>query len=157
MKIRYIAFIYTIILLTIIVGSYFVYIGKETGSIDMVYYNKQLNQISIDIEKGINISTIENNYQCYILVMSDSDYESNLNERLLEGDIVLDLYSKEQYIGKIAWDTEAKTYLQRKKQLFDKYALLCMILLAIGYFSLWMVYHNYVRPFRKLQAFSHEI
>jgi signal transduction histidine kinase len=157
MKIRYIIGIFTIVISCIILGSYFEYKRQKTVSIDMVFYNKQLNLISEGLEKGVDRSTLESIYQCDILLMSDENYESTLNELFKEGYVVLDLYKSGQYIGKTAWNMGLNTYQQLKLQLFEKFALACSILLVLGYFGLLVVYYRYVLPFRKLQDFSKEI
>lgn len=157
MKIRYIVCIYTIIMTGVMFGFISVYNQKEEDSLDILYYNDRLKQMEEDYQNGITENHIEEVYGCNLILLQEPEYAAELNECLKRGDIILDFYAEDQIAGKVTWDTERQIYRDMKKQLFLKYILVCLVLLAAGYFSMGILYLFFIRPFNRLQNFSAEI
>ncbi len=157
MKIRYIAVIYTLLLLLAVLGGYGLMKNNTIEERDMVFYQEQLTQIHREIASGESCDMLAGAYDCEILLLTDTDYQSKINERIKKGDMILDLYQNNTMIGKVMWDFERVTYQKLEHQLLQGYLLLGLILLLIGYIAMGLLYYGVVRPFHKLQSFTSEI
>ncbi len=157
MKIRYIVCIYTMIMIGVMFGFISVYNQEEGDSVDILYYNDRLKQMEEDYQNGIAKNSIEEVYECNLILLREPEYAAELNECLKRGDIILDFYAEGQIAGKVTWDTERQIYRDMKKQLFLKNILVCLVLFAAGYFIMGILYLSFIRPFNRLQNFSAEI
>ncbi len=157
MKIRYLALDYTFLML-----AAFFLLGQSvwqvpSGERDMVYYNGQMQQIERALEDGKSETEIEAEYGCEMLFLSETDYDSRLQEMLKKGAVVLDYRRDGEIAGKIAWDEESGLYREAKRKLLGRAGLLWLVLLAGGYGLLLLIYLYFIKPFRALQRFSAHI
>ncbi|MBQ3600616.1 MAG: HAMP domain-containing histidine kinase [Lachnospiraceae bacterium] len=157
MKIRYIAGIYTLILLIVVANMVLKVKKEENAIVDMVYFNEQFMLIDEELKDGNDRTEIEDLYQCKILYLEDENYESRLAEVIQSGSMILDYYRDGEIYGKIAWQIEGDAYQKLREELFLESLLLCVVLLLIGYFILAMIYFNFIRPFKNLQQFSSQV
>ena len=83
MKIRYIAVVYTLLML--IVLGIFAKEMNETDykTVDMISINESVKLIEDDIKQGEERYSIEEKRNCEILFFTDKDYESRLNQAAL--------------------------------------------------------------------------
>ena len=157
MKIRYIAGIYTLILLIVAANIVLKMKKEENATVDMVYFNEQFMLIDEELKEGNDRTEIEDLYQCKILYLEDENYESRLAELIQSGCMILDYYEDGEIYGKIAWQIERDAYQKLREELFQEVLLLCVVLLLIGYFMLTLIYFNFIRPFKNLQQFSSQV
>lgn len=166
MKIRYLAIVYTLLLL---LSGLFLWnrIGKENGfSIDMLELNTKAGKISEEIlaldmtaEESFQseVGKIEEEYDCRITFLSDKNYESVNSRWIRDGMSVFDVRENGVIVGKIAFDTrppETKNLAQKQKtqllySLGAAYLAGMLLILVIWYF--------YIRPFRQLSSFASSV
>lgn len=157
MKIKYIAAIYSVLILFAVVPGLHTATADAAGERDMVAYYEQRTLVIQQLELGTDTLQLEEAYECSILLITDENYESILNEQIKQGAVILDMVSGEQYIGKVIWNSEYTSYQELVHQLLEKYMLLCVFLLLAGYLFMGLMYRSMVSPFRKLQVFTSEI
>ena len=157
MKIRYIAGIYTLIILIVAVNITLKVKKEENATIDMVYFNEQFRLIEAEMEQGKDRAEIEALYQCEILYLEDENYAGRLSKLMQSGSMILDYYQDGEIYGKIAWQIEGNAYQKLREQLFREVLVLCLILLLVGYIILAIIYFSFIQPFKKLQYFSAQI
>ncbi|MBQ4529030.1 MAG: HAMP domain-containing histidine kinase [Lachnospiraceae bacterium] len=157
MKIRYIAGIYTMLMLVLLL--LFAKGMKETDykAVDMVSMNETIKQIEEDFSQGEDRKSIEEKRKCEILFLTDEDYESSLNQAIQEGKLLLDYREQETIKGKIIFHIQGEKYQQLQKELFMTMIIICLVISIVVYALLGVVYISFVRPFHKLQKFSTEI
>ena len=157
MKIRYIAGIYTLIILILAVNITLKVKKEENATIDMVYFNEQFRLIEAEMEQGKGRAEIEALYQCEILYLEDENYAGRLSKLMQSGSMILDYYQDGEIYGKIAWQIEGNAYQKLREQLLREVLVLCLILLLVGYIILAIIYFSFIQPFKKLQYFSAQI
>lgn len=140
---------------------------------DMVWYNGEVKAIEAGLEQGTTREMIEQEHGCKLLFVKDADYQSRLNEYLMDGNMILDLYMKEEelyhtdgiekemeagiHIGKAVWQIKEERYhmlRERLKRIVTAYGI---ILLAVSYGLLLLLHQNYIKPFQKLQEFTAQV
>ncbi|MBP3459067.1 MAG: HAMP domain-containing histidine kinase [Lachnospiraceae bacterium] len=157
MKIRYLAAVFTVFM-GIVLAYFLLVTGQnEQAALDMVYYNKELKEISEAVRSGIEKENLEAEYDCSLLFLTDEDYKSRLNEALLKGYVILDYEEDGQVAGKVIWDRESRLYQTWKSRMRREIVIFWSTMLAAGYLLLTILYLRFVRPFRQLQVFSAEI
>lgn len=157
MKIRYLAAAFTVFMGIVAAYFWMETSSDEQAAFDMVYYNKELKEISEAAESGAERMDLETEYDCSLLFLTDKDYKSRLNEALLDGNIVLDYEEDGMITGKVVWDRESRLFGQWKKQMRSDLLLACGFVLAAGYLLLTAVYFYFIRPFHTLKQFAAEI
>lgn len=159
MKIRYFVTGYTVIMLILLFGLFSTFRKDEVGEScrDMVYYNEQQILIEQELEKGTEISRIEEDFSCDILLCSDEKYDILLQEALLQESLVVDYFKGDVLIGKIIWNEAARHYESMERSLFREILGIWVLLLFVGISFLALLYIRIMRPFYKLQNFSRQI
>ena len=157
MKIRYIAVVYTIVML-IVLGMF----AKEMNetdykTVDMISINESVKLIEDDIKQGEERYSIEEKRNCEILFFTDEDYESRLNQAMQQGKLLLDYQDRETIKGKIIFNIQGEKYQELQKELYSTVIIVCLVISIVVYVLLGSVYLSFVRPFHKLQKFSTEI
>lgn len=146
--------------------------GEESVP-DMVWYNGEIKTIGAKLEQNMTREAIEQEHGCKILFVSDADYQSRLNESLMNDGMVLDLYMNEApdydkdnfeseavegvYIGKVIWQTKEDRYQMLRSKLQQEVIIFGVIFLIIVYGLLLILYRNYIHPFRVLQKFTEQV
>lgn len=157
MKIRYIAVVYTAVMLVLLIMFAKEMNETDYRAVDMLAVNEAVKLIETDIKQGEERYSIEEKRNCEILFLTDEDYESRLNEALQEGKLLLDYWEQETIKGKIVFNIQGEKNQQLQKELYFTVIMVCLIISMIVYVLLGTVYLSFVRPFQKLQKFSTEI
>ena len=79
MKIRIIAILYTIVILICGIVLWNKIDKGSSYSIDMLDLNTKRDEIESKLLEGSDIQSLENEYNCRIVLVSDDDYESMNN------------------------------------------------------------------------------
>jgi len=89
MKIRIIAILYTIVILISGIVLWNKIDKGSSYSIDMLDLNNRRDEIENKLLSGADISSLENEYNCRIILIEDDGYESVNNYFIKEGMSVL--------------------------------------------------------------------
>lgn len=156
MKIKWIALIYTIMMLFMLkfmIGSF----GQDDFSRrDMVYYNDITEQIKNAYNEGMSIEDIEKKYKCEIVLENDSDYMAKIYDYYADYGLVMDFH-EEDATGKICLSSEQSAFTAAKDNVRKNSIYVWGVLLAAGYILMYVIYHYYIRPFHELQHFTTDI
>ena len=154
MKIRVIAIIYTVLILGC--GLYlWNNIGKKTAyKIDMLDLNTKCDEISDKLSSGADIDSLEKEYSCDIVLLSDDNYESVNNYFIKEDMSVFDYMEDGVIKGKIAFNarTDEHEALVRNSQ--SQLITMLALIYAAGMILLVIIWYFYIRPFNKLSSFA---
>ena len=101
MKIKYLAAAFTLFMAMIMVYFWVETDRNEQTVLDMVYYNKELKNISRAADTGMERTDLETEYDCSLLFLTDGDYKFKLNEAISRGNVVLDYEKDGAIAGKI--------------------------------------------------------
>ena len=117
MKIKYLAAAFTLFMAMIMAYFWVETDRNEQTVLDMVYYNKELKNISRAADTGMERTDLETEYDCSLLFLTDGDYKFKLNEAISRGNVVLDYEKDGAIAGKIVWDRENLLQNQWKQQM----------------------------------------
>lgn len=157
MKIRRIAILYTIVIL---ICGFFLWnkIDRERSySIDMLELNTRCDEIEERLLSGEDIPSLENEYDCQIVLVSDDDYESLNNYFIKEGMSVFDYRDGDVITGKIAFNARADEYTARTQNAKDQLLWVLAAVYAVGMLLMFILWYFYIRPFNKLSAFASSV
>lgn len=157
MKIRYIAGIYTVIMVLLILLFAKEIQENNNTLVDIVSINEKVKLIEGAFANGEDRNSIEEKMECEILFLTDENYESSFNKAIQERKLIMDYYEDGVIKGKLIFDTEGKEYQRLRKELFQKVIIVCMVVSIAVYALLGVVYLSFIHPFHKLQRFSAEI
>ena len=154
MKIRYIAIVYTLLML---VCGLFLWssISKETAfDVDMLDMNTKVDEITDKLSTGTSKESMESQYSCKITFLTDDNYDSVNNNFIREGLSVFDYTVDGVIKGKIAFNARAEEHEALVKH--SQYQLLWTIGLvyAAGIVLIIVIWYFYIRPFNKLSDFA---
>lgn len=167
MKIRQITAGITICILAFIMITV-VQIQKdsEQNIPDMVWYNGEVREIELALEKGNAREAIEREHGCSLLFLTDADYQSRLNEYMMGNCMIMDLYRNDDLTnaaledvlaGKAVWQTEQERYNILRDKIQREVTVFGIFLLVLIYTVMLLLYRNYIRPFRTLQEFTAQV
>lgn len=167
MKIRQITAGITICILAFIMITV-VQIQKdsEQNIPDMVWYNGEVREIELALEKGNAREAIEREHGCSLLFLTDADYQSRLNEYMMGNCMIMDLYRNDDLTnaaledvlaGKAVWQTEQERYNILRDKIQREVTVFGILLLVSIYTVMLLLYRNYIRPFRTLQEFTAQV
>ena len=154
MKIRRIAVLYTLIIL---ICGFFLWnkIDRERAySIDMLELNTICDEIEDKLLSGEDPSSLETEYDCQIVLVSDDDYESLNNYFIKEGMSVFDYRDGEVIAGKIAFNARTDEYTARTQNAKVQLLWVLAAVYAVGMLLMFILWYFYIRPFDKLSAFA---
>lgn len=157
MKIRYIAGIYTAIMVLLILLFAKEIQENNIALVDIVSINEKVKSIEGAFANGEDRDSIQEKMECEILFLTDENYESSFNKAIQERKLIMDYYEDEVIKGKLIFDTEGKEYQRLRKELFQKVIIVCMVVSTAVYALLGVVYLSFIHPFHKFQRFSAEI
>lgn len=175
MKMRYVAIVYTILVLVFAVVSFQKTEKISKENIDVVALNEKYKQIEIQLKeyeaaeklkekKDQSVleteklrDRIESEYNCTILFYTDDDYQSRLNEFVKEGASIVDYIENGTMIAKVCFDNNGRAFEVQKKELRN-----VIVVVAVGFWVLGMClflyfYSTYIIPFQKLKSFAGEV
>lgn len=156
MKMRYVVFLYTAVILLLLFRVIF---QKETeeGGMDMVRYNEAYRRVTEELAQAVDRETVEAENGCHILLFSDEDYKSRLHEMLVSQAVILDYERDGEILGKVCWQTGKNRYERLRRELHGQEIFLCVALLFAGYALFFYIYCAFIRPFSRLQKFSAQV
>lgn len=157
MKIRIIAILYTVIILISGVLLWNKIDSEKAYSIDMLDLNTKRDEIEDKLLSGTDIATLENEYGCQIVLVSDDNYESINNYFIKEGMSVFDYREDGVIAGKIAFNARAEEYAARTRNSQMQLVLVLAIVYAAGILLMFLIWYFYIRPFNKLSAFASSV
>ncbi|MCR4558108.1 MAG: HAMP domain-containing histidine kinase [Saccharofermentans sp.] len=154
MKIRIIAVLYTIVILISGVLLWNKIDSEKTYSIDMLDLNTKRDEIEDKLLAGSDIASLENEYNCRIVLVSDDGYESLNNYFIKEGMSVFDYREDGVIAGKIAFNARAEEYTARTRSAQIQLLWVLITVYAAGILLMFIIWYFYIRPFNKLSAFA---
>ena len=154
MKIRIIAILYTIVILICGIVLWNKIDKGSSYSIDMLDLNTKRDEIESKLLEGSDIPSLENDYNCRIVLVSDDDYESMNNYFIKEGMSVFDYFEDGVIAGKIAFNARAEEFAARTRE--SKIQMLWVLgsVYAAGILLMFIIWYFYIRPFNKLSDFA---
>ena len=183
MKMRFIAVIYTVlmaVILKFVLGSF---TQNDFERRDVVYYNDIIEQINDLYNQGKDIKSIEQEYDCDIVLFGDDDYASTIYRYYGTYGLVVDFapggntsvgnyvssdpnsndsdgqisHQDKNIIGKICFASEENAFTSAGNNVVHNIIIVWCVILAAGYILMLIIYINYIRPFHELQHFTTEI
>ena len=154
MKIRIIAIIYTIVILVSGILLWNKIDSQKAYSIDMLDLNTKRDEIEEKLLSGADIASLENEYDCRIVLVADDGYESLNNYFIKEGMSVFDYFEDGAIAGKIAFNARAEEYAARTRNSQKQLMWTIGIVYAAGIILITVIWYFYIRPFNKLSDFA---
>ena len=154
MKIRIIAILYTIVILICGIVLWNKIDKGSSYSIDMLDLNTKRDEIESKLLEGSDIPSLENEYNCRIVLVSDDDYESMNNYFIKEGMSVFDYFEDGVIAGKIAFNARAEEFAARTREAKVQMFWVLGSVYAAGILLLLLIWYFYIRPFNKLSDFA---
>lgn len=163
MKIRIIAVIYTILMAAVLKFVLDSFTQNDFERRDVVYYNDIIEQINDEYNSGMDISSIEQKFDCDIVLFGDEDYTSTVYKYYGTYGLVADFapdkaaVTDDNIIGKICFASEENAFTDAGNNVKHNIIIVWGVMLAAGYILMLIIYINYIRPFHELQHFTTEI
>ena len=154
MKIRIIAILYTIVILICGIVLWNKIDKGSSYSIDMLDLNTKRDEIESMLLEGSDIPSLENEYNCRIVLVSDDDYESMNNYFIKEGMSVFDYFEDGVIAGKIAFNARAEEFAARTSEARIQMLWVLGSVYAAGILLMFIIWYFYIRPFNKLSDFA---
>lgn len=154
MKIRIIAILYTIVILICGIVLWNKIDKGSSYSIDMLDLNTKRDEIESKLLEGSDIPSLENDYNCRIVLVSDDDYESMNNYFIKEGMSVFDYFEDGVIAGKIAFNARAEEFAARTREARIQMLWVLGSVYAAGILLMFIIWYFYIRPFNKLSDFA---
>ena len=154
MKIRIIAVLYTIVILICGIVLWNKIEKGSSYSIDMLDLNTKRDEIEAKLLEGSDIPSLENEYNCRIVLVSDDDYESMNNYFIKEGMSVFDYFEDGVIAGKIAFNARAEEFAARTREAKIQMLWVLGSVYAAGILLMFIIWYFYIRPFNKLSDFA---
>ena len=154
MKIRIIAILYTIVILICGIVLWNKIDKGSSYSIDMLDLNTKRDEIESKLLEGSDIPSLENDYNCRIVLVSDDDYESMNNYFIKEGMSVFDYFEDGVIAGKIAFNARAEEFAARTREAKIQMLWVLGSVYAAGILLMFIIWYFYIRPFNKLSDFA---
>lgn len=154
MKIRIIAILYTIVILICGIVLWNKIDKGSSYSIDMLDLNTKRDEIESKLLEGSDIPSLENEYNCRIVLVSDDDYESMNNYFIKEGMSVFDYFEDGVIAGKIAFNARAEEFAARTREAKIQMFWVLGSVYAAGILLMFIIWYFYIRPFNKLSDFA---
>ena len=157
MKIRIIAIIYSIVILVSGILLWNKIDSQKAYSIDMLDLNTKRDEIEEKLLSGADIASLENEYDCRIVLVADDGYESLNNYFIKEGMSVFDYREDGVIAGKIAFNARAEEYAARTRNSQMQLVIVLVVVYALGMGLMFIIWYFYIRPFNKLSAFASSV
>lgn len=154
MKIRIIAILYTVVILICGIVLWNKIDKGSSYSIDMLDLNTKRDEIESKLLEGSDIPSLENEYNCRIVLVSDDDYESMNNYFIKEGMSVFDYFEDGVIAGKIAFNARAEEFAARTREARIQMLWVLGSVYAAGILLMFIIWYFYIRPFNKLSDFA---
>jgi signal transduction histidine kinase len=123
---------------------------------DIIDFNLTVHQIQNDLMKGIPRETVEENYDCIIILDTALENEE-VAECFKRGDLVMDLSLNGEYAGKVSFPDDYNK-IKASKNSISRLFIICWGAILIGGFVLFAaLYALYIKPMNELERFSVQI
>ena len=123
---------------------------------DIIDFNLTVHQIQNDLMKGIPSETVEENYDCIIILDTALENEE-VAECFKRGDLVMDLSLNGEYAGKVSFPDDYNK-IKESKNSISRLFIICWGAILIGGFVLFAaLYALYLKPINQLERFSAQI
>ena len=157
MKLRKIAIGFVIAMLAILLAMLHWTDRNDYEKRDMVYYNDCIWQMVQAYQTGDDISKVEQEYGCRLLLADDDDYAAALFSAYQSDGLVMDFAPDGAVIGNVVWTDEENAFTKAKQELKIGLIIFWGVALLTGLCLLGAVYLWLIRPFRELQEYTAQI
>lgn len=157
MKLRYPAAVFTVLILIAMAYFWKATSAEEQVAVDMVYYNKELQEIAKAVGDGREKSEIEAAFDCSLYFIGEDNYKAKVNDAIVSGYVVLDYEEGDTPKGKVVWDREIRRTQEWKQEFRESVMVTCVLILLSGYLLLIFIWLRFIRPFHKLGRFAGEV
>jgi len=157
MKIKVIAIFYTLLVLGCGLFFWNRIQNKSTFELDMLDLNTKADSVTSRLIEGEDRDTLENEYNCEIILVSDDDYESLNNVYIKEGYSVFDYRVNDVIEGKIAFNARAEEFAAVAHEQEIVFFITVGSAYALGLILLFIIWYLYIRPFNKLKVFASNV
>ena len=154
MKIKAIAVFYTILVLGFGLFFWNRIQNRTAFELDMLDLNTKAEAVTSGLKEGSDRDALESEYNCEIILVSDSDYESYNNIFIKEGYSVFDYRVNDAIEGKIAFNARAEEYAATTREQKTVFFITVGGAYLLGLILLFIIWYLYVRPFNKLKFFA---
>lgn len=180
---RIIAVIYTVLMAMVLRFVLNSFTQNDFERRDIVYYNDIIEQINDSYNSGKDIKSIEQEYDCDIVLFGDDDYTSTIYKYYGTYGLVADFapggntgvgnyvssdqnsndsdgiifHQDKNIIGKICFASEENAFTSAGNNVVHNIIVVWCVILAAGYILMLIIYINYIRPFHELQHFTTEV
>ena len=163
MKIRYMAILYTAILLGIAVFTFQRVSDMSYESIDMVEMNERYKRIEEQLEiimpeaDEVQLAQLQQQTSCVILCRDDANYQSRLNDAIMNNSIILDYEVDGKILAKVCLDGQTEIFEEKKQELQSVVVMVTIAVWLVGISLLLYLYGRYIKPFSELRQFAGEV
>lgn len=163
MKIRYMAILYTAILLGIAVFTFQRVSDMSYESIDMVEMNERYKRIEEQLEiimpeaDEVQLAQLQQQASCVILCRDDANYQSRLNDAIMNNSIILDYEVDGKILAKVCLDGQTEIFEEKKQELQSVVVMVTIAVWHVGISLLLYLYGRYIKPFSELRQFAGEV
>ena len=163
MKIRYMAILYTAILLGIAVFTFQRVSDMSYESIDMVEMNERYKRIEEQLEiimpeaDEVQLAQLQQQASCVILCRDDANYQSRLNDAIMNNSIILDYEVDGKILAKVCLDGQTEIFEEKKQELQSVVVMVTIAVWLVGIGLLLYLYGRYIKPFSELRQFAGEV
>jgi signal transduction histidine kinase len=130
---------------------------------DIVTLNKSYMEVqekltgAITNHVDLDIQSLEEQYECNILMLDNKNYKQEMYHAIKNGYVVFDLFKEDVICGKVIFRGRSADFTKMKQLISVTVLIVAFALLAVYDISVVMLYYNYIRPFKKLEAFAGEV
>ncbi len=157
MKLRNIAIVFTMLVGLLFLMNYLQTQASSYRTVDVISLNESYQQVLSELRKGGEPKTVEEQYDCEILLKSDEDYQSQVMAAIKESKILMDYEVDNTLFGKIVFSGERKLFNSLHSMVRRRMILSYACVLLAGYVLMGIIFYYYIRPFRKLKSFAAEV
>lgn len=112
---------------------------------------------AIDSNEELDIQRLEEQYECNIIMVDDKNYKKEMYHAIKNGYVVFDLFKENSIYGKVIFLGRSANFADVKKTISSSVLIIASALLILYDISVFILYYNYIRPFKKLEAFAGEV
>ena len=154
MKFRNIVIIYIVIIVLLLGGMGAYGLSDKRGKRDMLDLNTIRNRAEQAVREDGEIPD-----GCEVVLIGDRNYNAKINEALKDDSVIMDIWdeSEETIIGRVIVDDTHQYAKELKDEFLIKMFVMWGATALVGAMLLILIYINYIRPFRQLDAFAGQI
>lgn len=152
-----------IIFVTLVVIGILYIKNCDFEKVDIVTLNQSYMEVqeeltnAIDSNEELDILRLEEQYECNIILVDDKNYKKEMYHSIKNGYVVFDLFKENAVYGKVIFQGGTANFVEAKKTISISILIMASALLILYDISVFILYYNYIRPFKKLEAFAGEV